>query len=151
MSNQVKLAGAITGRQNRAFFGRSGCRILNVGGVCLALGVSGRIVMIREVGVTSCMLNTAPRGRRSTTMEQVYRCETFRECFTIGPFRSVLPHAGRHHYICRACACRAASAGVSITKIIEFVCCGKVECKEALQLPGWGASLVQEVVLPTRR
>jgi hypothetical protein len=31
ISNQGKLPGAITGSQNRAFFGRSGCRILQVG------------------------------------------------------------------------------------------------------------------------
>jgi hypothetical protein len=31
ISNQGKLRGAIAGRQNRAFFGRSGCRILQVG------------------------------------------------------------------------------------------------------------------------
>lgn len=31
---------------------------------------------------------------------------------------------------------------------IELVCCRKVEYKEALDLPGWDAKLVQEVVFP---
>ena len=44
-------------------------------------------------------------------------------------------------------ACRAACAGVSMFKI-ELVCCRKVEYKEALDLPGWDAKLVQEVVFP---
>jgi len=44
-------------------------------------------------------------------------------------------------------ACRAVCARVSVFEI-EFVCCRKVERKEALQLRGWGAKLVQEVVLP---
>ncbi|XPS73399.1 hypothetical protein M3J09_005546 [Ascochyta lentis] len=48
ISNQVKLPGAITGRHNRAFFGRSGCRILQVGyawRACL-LARCGSIIMI---------------------------------------------------------------------------------------------------------
>ena len=60
ISNQVKLPGAIIGRQNRAYFGLSGA-----GGVslaCSALGTFGRIIIIQEVGVASCMLDTAPRG-----------------------------------------------------------------------------------------
>jgi hypothetical protein len=46
-------------------------------------------------------------------------------------------------------ACRAVCARVSVFEI-EFVCCQKVESKEALQLRGWGAKLAQEVVLPTQ-
>jgi hypothetical protein len=46
ISNQVKLPGVIIGRQNRAFFGRSGCRILQVGMACMTLGAFGRIIMI---------------------------------------------------------------------------------------------------------
>lgn len=41
-------------------------------------------------------------------------------------------------------ACRAR---VSVFEV-QFVCCQKVESKEALQLRGWDAKLVQEIVLP---
>ena len=40
-----------------------------------------------------------------------------------------------------------ACAGVSSLRF-EFVCCQKVKSKEALDLRGWDAKLVQEVVLP---
>lgn len=60
----------------------------------------------------------------------------------VGPLRSVrnlLQGDIITDVVCRA--------GVSIFKI-GFVCCRKVESKEASDLRGWGAELVQEAVLP---
>ena len=48
ISNQVKMPGAITGRQNRVFFSSSGCRILQVGYAWRAVLLArfGKIIMI---------------------------------------------------------------------------------------------------------
>ncbi len=99
ISNQGKLPEAIGGHQNRAFFGRSGCRILPIGGVCLALGTCGRIIMTRDVelyteyaSAGNNSLGESIAVRKFSDMSSMWRSD---------PGNSVRPHAGRHHYRCR--------------------------------------------------
>jgi hypothetical protein len=97
------------------------------------------------------MLNTAPQGRcwrrwRKCTGAQSLR--SFPGLFgyltlvEIGPLRS--KRNLMQGDIITDIVCRAESASSKLS----FVCCRKVDNKEALQLRGWGAKLVQGVVLP---
>ena len=72
-------------------------------------------------------------SRKSSDIRGLWRLDPWDQCVTS----------------CRATSLQMSHAAQRAQESrVEFVCCRKVECKEVLHLRGWGAKLVQEVVLP---
>lgn len=120
MSDQVKLRGAITGRQNRAFFGRSGCRILNTGGVMPGSWQiwqnhhdprGWRYDLHTVYGSAGSVFDNDGASVPRSDFSDISRVE-------IGPLGSVLRDAGRHHYRCRVqCVQESASLRLGLCAV----------------------------------